>query len=93
MEKIRKSELEIKGNWVFENGKIIEDEVSKRINYLKDNYLKKISVSASGWEILYQDPNDMRYWELTHLFSGEHGAGPPSLFFISKEEAVKKYSL
>lgn len=90
---IENNEIELIGNWVFQDNKVVEDETTKRINYLKEYYLNKIAVSNSGWEVLYQDPNDKRYWELIYLESGYHGGGAPSLVNLSYELAKEKYFL
>lgn len=35
--------------------------------------------NGADWTVLYQDPQDKRYWEF-HYPEGElHGGGPPSL--------------
>jgi hypothetical protein len=93
MKKIEKEEFELRGQWIFENGKVVENETAQRINYLKDNYLEKIAIASSGWEILYKDPSDMRYWELTFPQSEVQGGGPPTLYNISKEIAIEKYGI
>ncbi|HBD27039.1 Imm27 family immunity protein [Flavobacterium sp.] len=93
MKLIEEKEKELTGNWIFKDGKIVEDETSKRIKFLIDNFLVKIAVSPSGWEKLFQDPNDLRFWELTYNDGEFHGGGAPSLRNISKEMAVKNYSL
>lgn len=90
---IESNEFELIGKWVFYENKIIEDETTKRIKYLKESYLIKIAISNSGWEILYQDPNDKRYWELTYIESHNHGGGPPSLINVDEKTAIEKYEL
>jgi hypothetical protein len=90
---IENNEIELIGNWVFQDNKVVEDETAKRINHLKENYLNKIAVSGSGWEILYQDPNDKRYWELIYTESDYHGGGAPSLINLSYGLAKEKYFL
>lgn len=90
---LKEEEKLLSGKWIFKDGKIEEDSVSKRINWLKDNYLIKIGRDKTGWEILYKDPNDGRYWELIYENSELQGGGAPTLSFISKEEAVLKYNI
>jgi hypothetical protein len=88
---IEKHETKLVGSWIF-NGKNIEkNDVCKRIEWLASNYLNKVSADASGWDILYQDMNDGRYWELIYPTSEMHGGGPPSLINLSVEDARKKY--
>jgi hypothetical protein len=52
----------------------------------------KISISSSGWESFYQDPNDSRYWELIYEQGELQGGGPPTLKNISLEEAHLRYN-
>lgn len=91
MKKISSEEFELKGKWILENGKIVEDETCNRINYLIANYLIKIAGSSSGWETLYQDPLDKRYWELKYLESELNGGGPPTLINLNSEAARVKF--
>jgi hypothetical protein len=48
---------------------------------------------SSGWDALYVDPEDGRYWELIYASSEEHAGGPPILTCISKQEASEKYGV
>lgn len=90
---LRKAEVRLSGRWIFENGEVIEDSVTRRINFLKENLLVKITTDESGWITLYKDPKDGRYWELTYLDGHFHGGGPPSLINITEKEAKEKFSL
>lgn len=90
---LESNEFELIGNWIFLDNKVIEDETAKRIKYLKDNYLIKIATSDSGWETLYQDPNDKRYWELIYAESDYQGGGAPILMNISIELVAEKYNI
>lgn len=90
---LKKEEIELVGEWVFQNGEIIENSVAKRINLLKDNYLIKVTTDKSGWNTLYQDPEDKRYWELTYRDSELQGGGAPLLTNITKEDAILKFNL
>lgn len=64
-----------------------------RINDQVSNYLKKIAEDFSTWSILYQDPIDSRFWELTLLQSEYHGGGVKRLTCISRENVKKKYGI
>ena len=90
--KIEKDEIKIIGNWTFDGTKMIADEQCKRIDWLKANYLKKIAADESGWLVLYQDPEDHRYWELCYANGEMQGGGPPSLIMLSEDEAKEKYA-
>jgi len=53
--------------------------------------LREIGRDAGGWDILYRDPQDGRYWELIYPRSHMHGGGPPELRCLTPEETEKKY--
>ncbi|WP_262495014.1 Imm27 family immunity protein [Algoriphagus boritolerans] len=69
------------------------DEICKRIEKLKSDYLIKVAVDETGWETLYQDPNDNRYWLLTYPNSEYHGGGPPTLKVITSIEAFEIFGI
>ncbi len=89
--KLQKEETKLIGKWIFEDGEFKSDEIAKRIIFLKDNYLDKVAISESGWDILYQDPEDKRYWELTYPESELQGGGAPSLINLEKDKVILKY--
>jgi len=63
--------------------------VCDRIELLVSQHLTK--VAGGGWETLYQDPDDGRYWELTYPQGEMHGGGPPRLTYLPHELAQAKY--
>jgi hypothetical protein len=79
------------GQWILQSGRTVADDVSKRILALTKSYLVGVGRDASGWNALYRDPNDGRYWELTYPQSELHGGGPPQLRFLTADEASEKY--
>jgi len=89
--KINSNEIEIRGNWIFIGSSVEADNETKRIEKLIRKYLIEVSVAGDGWEKLFQDPEDKRYWELTYPESEMHGGGAPLLRNISEMEAKKKY--
>jgi hypothetical protein len=91
MTKIEPSEAILTGKWITQDGKMIEDTTCKRIHDLTTSYLHKITHDASGWETLYRDPADGRFWEKTYPQSHMHGGGPLQLQCLTIEEARKKY--
>lgn len=93
MNNLDSNETSLKGAWVMENGTLIADKVSKRIESLIQTSLKELATSDDGWDKLYIDPEDSRYWELVYDDSGLHGGGAPHLRSLSSEEASKKYSI
>jgi hypothetical protein len=89
---ILKNETKLLGQWLFENGSMQKDATTIRIESLLENYLKLVARNSSGWDALFSDPNDGRFWELTFPFSEMQGGGPPCLTAISLEEARGRYS-
>jgi hypothetical protein len=75
------------------DGKMTADDTSVRIDWLVKHVLTEIATDFSGWDVLYQDPKDGRYWELTYPQSEMHGGGPPRLRYMPEEEARKKYGI
>jgi hypothetical protein len=89
---IRPEETELRGAWESIGGTIRVDVAAARIKELTDTHLTKIAVTESGWETLYRDPTDLRFWELTYPHSEMHGGGPPMLRCITAKEAHAKYT-
>jgi hypothetical protein len=85
------NEESIVGSWLLVNGKIEGDEVCNRVDMLTDGYLVELGTDWTGWETLFRDPGDGRYWERTFPQSGMHGGGPRALFNLSEVEARVKY--
>jgi len=84
-------ETEIRGCWVETNGRLVKDANTERIEELTRDYLRELKRDASGWDVLYVDPNDGRYWELSYPDSSVSGGGPPSLKYLSRDDVRKKY--
>ena len=87
------TETEIIGRWIIDQGRTIADDASRRISQLINGYLIDVSASEDGWDRLYRDAADGRYWELTYPESSTHGGGPPRLTNISQGEAKSKYNI
>lgn len=87
------NENELIGNLIFEEGKMSGDPVTQRIGWLISNQLEKITTDISGWDVLYKDNSDQRFWELTYRSTEMQGGGPPNLTCILKEKAKLKYSI
>lgn len=85
------SETLLTGRWIAQGGRVVADDVSKRIIALTQSHLQKIGADDSGWNTLYRDPNDGRYWEHSYPQSELHGGGPPELRWLTAEEARQKY--
>lgn len=91
MKPLQPDETDLMGNWIADGAKVRGDETSERIQWLISTQLKKITNDKSGWDTLYSDPQDGRFWELWYPQSEMHGGGPPRLTMLPKERAVAKY--
>ncbi|WOH38228.1 Imm27 family immunity protein [Thalassotalea fonticola] len=76
---LQPQEVSLTGSWLVSDGKVKGDDVCSRINWLVENHLQKIGPDKSGWDILFLDPIDNRYWVLFYPQSHLHGGGPKSL--------------
>ena len=86
-------ERQLVGGWVERGGQRILDEVDRRIFRLVTRRLVQRGIAHAGWEQLYQDPRDGRYWELTFPEGSLHGGGPRLLTCVGEEAARAKYGL
>lgn len=63
-------------------------DVWDRINWLTSEILVLVGIEkVGGWEKLYRDPYDGRFWLLTYPFGELQGGGPPSLICKPLTEA------
>jgi hypothetical protein len=89
--KIAANETILTGRWATLEGRVVADGTSERVQELIRSHLRELGRDASGWEALYRDPEDGRFWELTYPLSDAHGGGPPQLRCITGDQARKKY--
>lgn len=85
------SETLLEGKWVFSGNSVGADDTSRRIDFLISTALIKVATDNSGWFVLYKDPQDSRYWELSYPDGEQHGGGAPTLRQIAADEANGKY--
>ena len=93
MVKLSPNETDLVGEWMVVDGRVVGNEACERIDLLISEYLEHVATDASGWEQLYRDPEDGRYWELTYPRSWMHGGGPRRLTCLTPEEAQAKYGV
>ena len=91
--KLTPQEVKLVGSWTFVNGNVTADDVTRRIEHLTQHHLIEIGRDASGWDVLYRDPDDGRLWELTYPSSEMHGGGPPTLQLLDNEAVRHKYGM
>lgn len=89
--KLTKNETALIGDWISDGKNVKKNEVALRIDWLINNYLKRLCSDESGWDVLYFDPDNNRLWELTYPHSEQHGGGPAALIHITLEDARVKY--
>jgi hypothetical protein len=89
--KIQPIETRLTGKWLPREGRAVADETRERINQLVRSHLGLLGRDASGWDVLYRDPDDGRLWELTYPQSELHGGGPLQLCCLTLDEARTKY--
>lgn len=90
--RLQPGETRLDGQWEIRSGRPVKDSTCERIEALIQN-LERVGVDESGWDTLYRDPLDGRYWELTYLHSEMHGGGPPSLLQVPNELLASKYRI
>ena len=61
------------GSWVLIGDSVEFDKLSYCINWLITKYSIKVKQDESGWNTLFADPEDGRYWELTYPTAETHG--------------------
>jgi len=91
MNEIQQHETRIEGQWLFDGQTMKEDESCHRIRSLINDQLQRVATDQSGWDVLYKDPSDGRFWELIYPQSEMHGGGPPVLQLVSVKDAKVKY--
>ena len=90
---IEPHETEIVGNWIVKDSRVVNDDACQRVWDLMTTYLISIKPASDGWEHLYRDPHDGRYWERTFPHGEMQAGGPPALRLIDPVAAVQKYGL
>ena len=90
---ISPNETLISGSWTMIDGRMTPDSVLQRIRLLLEHDLEFVAVSPNGWDRLYRDPSDHRYWERFLPHGEMQGGGPESLRVLDSREAQEKYGL
>ena len=85
------NETIIKGNWLTEDNVVRSDANCERISWLVAQHLIQMGKTNGGWDTLFKDPDDGRYWEHIYPQSELHGGGPPELRLLTKNEVIIKY--
>jgi hypothetical protein len=88
---LKPTETILTGQWVLKGGRPVADDVCKRILALTRSQLVEIGRDASGWNTLYRDPTDGRYWELVYPQGEPQGGGPPELRWLTTDQVRQMY--
>lgn len=92
MKKLYPEESQLIGEWISGPEGVRGNEACDRIQWLVSGVLQYVGVDekSGGWDKLYRDPGDGRYWLLTYPKSHMHGGGPPNLICLRLTEAEVK---
>jgi hypothetical protein len=71
--------LRIVGRWIAKDGKVVRNRECQIIDHLIKYDLLRVDEREGGWAVLFQDPTDGVFWELTYPQGEMHGGGPPTL--------------
>lgn len=97
MEAVRRDlephELTLVGSWTERDGRRELDETDRRIFWLVTRRLVARGQANEGWDQLYQDPRDGRFWELTFPEGSLHGGGPRRLECVAALVVREKYGV
>jgi predicted O-methyltransferase YrrM len=88
---IDSTEIKLVGKWEIVNGKPVADLTWQKINMLISGMLVRVGSTDDGWAILYKDPDDGRFWELTFPQGEYHGGGPPALTWLNEQEVKERF--
>ena len=88
---IRSDENALIGKWTMHGTQVSLDEVSLRISQLIEKHLVKVGTDPSGWNVLFKDPKDGRFWELSYPESHLQGGGPPALRHLPEADVKANY--
>jgi hypothetical protein len=81
------------GAWVETPDGTESDDVDRRIFWLVRRRLRPVAILHGGWDQLFIDPRDHRYWELTFPHGTLFGGGPRRLSELPAVLARAKYAL
>lgn len=90
---LSQEEQRLDGAWIDAPEGQVSDEVDRRIFWLVRHALRSVAMTNGGWDQLFVDPRDGRYWELTFPHGSLHGGGPRRLTNLPPDEAEARYGL
>jgi Immunity protein 27 len=90
---LRPEEVLLEGEWIDLGSRVVAGETSVRIRWLVESRLGRIQAAPHGAGVLFRDPYDGRYWELTYPHPELPQGGPPRLELIDADTAAVRYPL
>ena len=81
------------GAWVEHETRTTHDQVDGRILWLVTRRLVACGHAGDGWDQLYRDPRDGRFWELTFPHGSVLSGGPRRLEWVDARVARDKYGV
>ncbi len=95
MKALAPTETCLEGSRILNGRHVTQKDVSDRIKWLTSSALERVAISPEygAWEVLYRDPADGRFWELTYPLSAMHGGGPPQLAVVELTSVSERYGL
>jgi hypothetical protein len=81
----------IVGAWIARDGKVVGNKACEIIDHLIEAHLLRVDEREEGWTVLYQNPTDDTFWELSYPQGELHGGGPPTLTELSPDEVQHLY--
>jgi hypothetical protein len=88
---LSEDDTELVGRWTPKDGRLVADQTCRRIEWLIEHRLERVASTADGWDVLFRDRHDGRFWERTFPQSEMHGGGPPLLRLLTPHLALLKY--
>jgi len=89
--KLSPAEILLTERFVLVDDHLTRDGTGERIEVLINSYLQRLTSASDGWDTLYCDPADGRFWELVYPESHMHGGGPRELRCLATDQAATKY--
>ena len=84
-------ERQLSGRWNAEVANGVGDVVDARIFWLVTERLTPTARSFDGWDAVFFDSRDGRFWELTFPHGSLFAGGPRQLTLVSPDVVAEKY--
>lgn len=92
--RLKPDEIALKGGPATDvGGRAVTDPLCTRIDWLTLHCLERVAHLPDEATTLFRDPADGRYWERSYPLrtQQEVGDGPPTLEYLTEEDARARY--